>query len=130
LVSSHRDELIQDVKELISIQSMQGEPAPGMPFGPGPAAALDKAVEFGKRYQYETENDNYYTVSFYRHGETKEEIGILGHIDVVPAGDDWDYDPFNAVVKDGYHIGHGSGDNKGTSIASLYVLRALDCVYR
>jgi succinyl-diaminopimelate desuccinylase len=40
-------------------------------------------------------------------------LGFLGHSDVVPAGDDWEDDPFCAIQKDGYLIGRGVADMKG-----------------
>lgn len=38
---SHREEYLKDLAELISIDSSKGDPEPGMPFGRGPAKALD-----------------------------------------------------------------------------------------
>lgn len=40
-------------------------------------------------------------------------LGFLGHSDVVPAGNDWEVDPFAAVQKDGYLYGRGVCDMKG-----------------
>ena len=37
---SHED-ILQDVKTLVDIKSVQGEPAPGAPFGTGPKRALE-----------------------------------------------------------------------------------------
>jgi len=51
---------------------------------------------------------------FARLGTSNNKIlGFLGHSDVVPAGDDWEVDPFAAVQKDGYLIGRGVADMKG-----------------
>ena len=36
--------LVEAVSRLVSIDSTEGKPSPGAPFGPGPAAALDEAV--------------------------------------------------------------------------------------
>lgn len=35
------------------------------------------------------------------------------HVDVVPAGEGWDHDPFDVLVKDGKLYGRGTNDNKG-----------------
>lgn len=40
-------------------------------------------------------------------------LGFLGHSDVVPAGGDWEVDPFSAIIKDGYLYGRGVCDMKG-----------------
>jgi len=42
------------------------------------------------------------------------------HMDIVPAGDGWDSDPFDVVEKDGILIGRGTLDNKGP-LASILV---------
>jgi succinyl-diaminopimelate desuccinylase len=41
------------------------------------------------------------------------------HTDVVPAGEGWDYDPFDVVVKDGKLYGRGTNDNKGPLAAII-----------
>ena len=39
-------------------------------------------------------------------------IGIVAHLDVVPAGSDgWDNDPFKMIEKDGYLYGRGVSDD-------------------
>jgi succinyl-diaminopimelate desuccinylase len=122
---AHRPELIEDVIGLVNIRSVQEAPAANQPFGPGPAAAIDRGLELGKKYGLETENDGYYALSFILKGDTEKELGIISHVDVVPEGNGWNYEPFNAKVEDGYIVGRGSGDDKGPSIAALYALRAL-----
>ncbi len=43
-----------------------------------------------------------------------------GHMDIVPAGEGWDTDPYEVVEKDGMLIGRGTLDNKGP-LASIIV---------
>ncbi|MDR0818668.1 MAG: Sapep family Mn(2+)-dependent dipeptidase [Oscillospiraceae bacterium] len=124
----HRAEFVRDVISLVNIKSVRGAAEPGKPFGTGPANAIDKGAELGDAYGYETENDGYYTLSFLRKGKTNRELGIIGHVDVVPEGSGWTFEPYNAIERDGWIIGRGSGDNKGPSVAALYVLRALDAL--
>lgn len=50
---------------------------------------------------------------------SQKSLGFLGHIDVVPAGDNWNSNPFNAEVKDGYLIGRGVADMKSGIAAFL-----------
>jgi len=45
---------------------------------------------------------------------------MAAHMDVVPAGDGWDSDPFTVVEKDGKLYGRGTSDNKG-QLASILV---------
>ena len=39
-------------------------------------------------------------------------IGFWNHLDVVPVGEGWDFDPFGAELKGDLLIGRGSQDNK------------------
>ena len=55
-----------------------------------------------------------------RRGTTAPLFAFAGHTDVVPTGPlaDWDTDPFEPVVRDGYLFGRGAADMKG-SIAAM-----------
>ena len=48
-----------------------------------------------------------------------------GHMDVVPEGEDWDNKPYEPVYRDGYLIGRGASDNKGPTMAVMYVIQCL-----
>ncbi|PXW35550.1 UNVERIFIED_CONTAM: acetylornithine deacetylase [Williamsia faeni] len=50
---------------------------------------------------------------------------ILGHSDVVPAGDGWTRPPFRSQVDDGRIYGRGSADMKGGLAAALIAMAAL-----
>lgn len=116
--ASHRDELVRDIIELVRIPSVTGEA--------GCAAAEDRLQEMACHYGFDTERDEDFSVSILHSGtEGTRELGILGHLDVVPAGSGWRYAPFEPVEKDGWLIGRGSSDNKGPVVMSLYVLRCL-----
>lgn len=47
------------------------------------------------------------------------------HMDVVPAGEGWDHDPFDVLVKDGKLFGRGTNDNKGPLASILVAAEAL-----
>ena len=47
--ADHRDEMVEDICTLIRIPSDRQAPKPGMPFGEGPAKALEAAMEIGHR---------------------------------------------------------------------------------
>ncbi|HHT9152185.1 MAG TPA: M20 family metallopeptidase [Candidatus Hypogeohydataceae bacterium YC40] len=47
------------------------------------------------------------------------------HLDVVPAGDGWEKDPFDPFVKNGRIYGRGATDNKGQMAACMVLARFL-----
>ena len=53
-------------------------------------------------------------------GGDKPALVLLHHSDVVPANKKyWDFDPFSGEIKDGYILGRGALDMKGTGISHL-----------
>ena len=122
---SHKDERLKDICDQIRIKSDRGEPKENMPFGEGPAKALEAALKLAESMGFKTKNyDNYVgTVDF---NDKEKGLDILGHLDVVPASDEWivtkAYEP---VIKDGKLYGRGSADDKGPSIVALHALKAV-----
>ena len=121
---SYRDEMLSDLAAIVAIDSSGGEPKPGAPFGEGPAEALNTFLKMAERMGFETDNvDNYAgTVSL---GSGEETVGVLAHLDVVPAGKGWETDPFRMTIKDGKMYGRGVIDDKGSAIAALYGMRII-----
>ena len=62
----HKDEMINDIFKLIRIKSDKGEAKEGMPFGEGPAKALEEALSIAASMGFTTKNyENYVgTVDF------------------------------------------------------------------
>jgi len=54
------------------------------------------------------------------------DVHFTGHFDVVPAGEDWTYDPYDPVVEDGRIYGRGASDMKSGIAASLFAIDALE----
>lgn len=52
-------------------------------------------------------------------------VNYNAHTDTVPAGDDWETNPFKAVVKDGRMYGRGACDMKTGIACSLNMIRAV-----
>ena len=57
--------------------------------------------------------------------ENGKRLFMAAHLDIVPAGDGWDTDPFAPVLKDGFLYGRGVLDNKGPLCSSLVAARVL-----
>ncbi|SFV71850.1 N-succinyl-L,L-diaminopimelate desuccinylase [hydrothermal vent metagenome] len=58
-------------------------------------------------------------------GEGKH-LCFAGHLDVVPAGEGWDTNPFVPVVKDGYIYARGTQDMKSGVAAFVQAVRDMD----
>ncbi|MCX6075873.1 MAG: succinyl-diaminopimelate desuccinylase [Campylobacterales bacterium] len=52
-----------------------------------------------------------------------EHLCFAGHVDVVPAGDGWDTDPYEAVEKEGYIYGRGTQDMKSGVAAFVQAVK-------
>ena len=112
-----------DLKQLISIDSVKTEPSKNAPFGEGVKKALRFFLSLAEKMGFTVINyDDYAGEISYGEGQ---EVGIIGHLDVVPVGNGWTYPPFSLTEKDGYLIGRGVGDDKGAMLISLYALKEL-----
>lgn len=55
-----------------------------------------------------------------------EHLCFAGHVDVVPAGKNWESDPYKAVEKDGFIYGRGAQDMKSGVAAFVQVVKETD----
>lgn len=125
-VDAHREELIEDIKKLVRIPSHRGEEKPGMPYGEGPAAALEKALEIAEDYGFYTTRYDGYVGTVDLLPENDHNLDILSHMDCVPVAEGWTVtEPFDPVVVDGKLYGRGAADDKGPGIAALYAVRCV-----
>ncbi|MEK6739171.1 MAG: ArgE/DapE family deacylase [Planctomycetota bacterium] len=60
-----------------------------------------------------------------RIGNGSPSLLVACHLDVVPAGDEWKRNPFDAWVENGRIFGRGASDNKGQMAAMMAVARFL-----
>lgn len=123
-VESLRGQMMDDILELVRIDSVETEAQPGAPFGPGVRHALQKALEMGERLGFRTANLNNY-MGYVEYGRGDDYVCAIGHVDVVPPGDGWKQPPFAGHQEDGVLYGRGVLDNKGPILACLYGLYAL-----
>ena len=122
----HEEEFVQDLFTLVRIHSVRGEAKGNLPFGEGPKEALDAGLKICDRYGFSTKNwDNYVGTADFSPG-LPHSLDILGHLDVVPAGEGWEMTgPFEPLEKDGILYGRGVSDDKGPVLAALYAMRAV-----
>ena len=128
IVNENSKDMIESIKAAVRINSVMDEDTAteSMPFGKGVDESLRKTLEIAESLGFKTVyKDGYY--GYAEVGEGKELIGILGHIDVVPIGDEskWKFPPFSATEEDGYIYGRGTQDDKGPTIAAMYAVKAL-----
>ena len=119
-----QDEMIASIQQNMRIESVKGEPCENAPYGPGPKAALTDLLELGEKLGFKTGHaDN--RVGWMEYGDGEEMVGILGHVDVVPAGDGWTHPAYGAEIHDGWLWGRGCLDDKGPIIGAIYALKAI-----
>lgn len=92
------------------------------PYGEGPKKALDYMLSLCDSFGFRVKNCGN-RLGYAEIGEGEEIFGILVHLDVVPAGNGWDYDPFDLTEVDGKIYGRGSTDDKGPAIAAVYAMK-------
>ena len=124
LLDAYRAEFTEKLREWVRIPSVQGEAEDGAPFGKEVRHMLDAAEADAKAMGFPVRDFDGYACDITL-GDRPEMIAVLGHLDVVPAGDGWNYPPFGAEM-DGTRIyGRGTSDDKGPALASLYAMRAI-----
>lgn len=115
--------IVASLAKLVAIPSKNAPEEGNMPFGKNVNDALEFVATLASDMGFEAKNLGYCTeVKF---GSGNERIDIAVHVDVVPEGDGWTYDPFTLTEKDGCLYGRGVLDDKGPAIAVLYALKAL-----
>ena len=124
-LSVHRDEMVEDIKTLIKVDSARAEALPGKPYGEGAAEALHAGLSLFEKHGFLGKNwDNYAIDTVINEKELG--LDILAHLDVVPGGDGWTKTtPFEPIVEDGKMYGRGTSDDKGPAVAALYAMKAV-----
>ncbi len=123
-VDALEEPLIEAVRRLVRIDSVETPAKPGAPFGPGVKQALDEALALGRELGFSTVDLDGH-IGYVEYGQGEDYVCVMGHVDVVPPGDGWRQPPFSGTLIDGTLYGRGVLDNKGPILACLYGLYAL-----
>lgn len=124
----HRDQYIADLMDWITVPSVAhtDQAREGEPYGPDVAAMFRKVQSFATAHGLSTSNHEGYAISVYEGAveprPQDRDFALVGHLDVVEPGPGWVSDPFTPYYRDGFVVGRGSDDNKGTSLLDLYLL--------
>ena len=124
-IDKMKDEIINKTCEIINITSVFNDSdGSNTPFGIHTVEALNYILNLGKTFGFRTKNiDN--KCGYIEFGKGDKLLGIIGHLDVVPAEDDWTYSPFNSTIDNNNIYGRGAVDDKGPVIATLYAMKAV-----
>ena len=126
--SSYREEWIKLTTKLVSFNSVLDEYKEGAqaPFGEGNKEVLNWILAHAKEDGFDTYNcDNY--AGHIAFGQGDETLGLLAHLDVVPAVGKWTSNPFDATLTDNGNrlVGRGVNDDKGPLAATYLALKIL-----
>ena len=125
IIEGMREPLVDMVSRWLRIASVRAEGKPGAPFGDECREALDVALKDAADLGFDVRNFDGYAGDVRMGSIGVEPLGILGHLDVVPAGDGWKTDPF-VPTRDGDRIyARGSSDDKGPVAAALLAMKAV-----
>lgn len=118
------DDFIKATSTLIKINSVECDKIDNCPFGKGVDDCLRTALKIADYLGFKT----FYGYGYYGYaeiGEGEEMLGILGHLDTVPIGNDWDIPALGGDIIDGYLCGRGVLDDKGPILATLFATKEL-----
>ncbi len=116
------DEMLEKLSRLVKYNSVNEEALPGMPFGKTNAECLNEALKIAEELGFSVTNmDNY--CGYAEMGEGDDILGIVAHLDIVPEGEGWSYDPFTLTRCGNTVYGRGVSDDKGPLIAALYAMK-------
>lgn len=125
-ILSNRQNIVGNICDLITFPSISEETNNShFPFGKACSDSLKYFLNLANSLGFKTKNVDGYC-GFAEFGEGKELIGIVGHLDVVPAKeDDWSYSPFVPTIHHNCIYGRGAIDDKGPVISCLYAMKAV-----
>ena len=126
ILNDLKEPMLNTLKEWVRIPSVKDAPQPGAPFGPALKDMLDHAMADCAKLGFETQSfDGYIGHADMGSGSDEDALAILAHVDVVPVGDGWTVEPFEALQRDGKLYGRGVSDDKGPAVAALYAMHAV-----
>ena len=114
------------LRKLISIESTGGAPVPGKPYGEGPYAALEFFLDTARGSGMRTGIlDGRVGWCEFGPESSPKLFSIVCHLDVVPAGEGWQTDPFDLTFDGKRFKGRGIVDDKGPAAAAFFAMRRL-----
>ena len=125
IIPELRNDMIQMLQRWIAIPSLKDTPAEGAPFGAEVNRMLLTALADAEALGFATRNIDGYAGDIRMGPLGENPLAVLAHLDVVPAGDGWQTNPFEAVITDDRIYGRGTSDDKGPAVAALFAMLAI-----
>lgn len=127
LINKELPKFERDLATLINFESVNYDVLQEAPFSDEIEQCLTGMLDIAAKLGYETYQDLEGYYGYAQIGCGTELFGVLGHLDVVPAGDrnKWYSNPFELDIRDGYYYGRGVADDKGSTLIALYALKLL-----
>ncbi len=125
-VQNRKEELIKDLFGLLQIESVKDltTKTSKYPMGENVGKALEYILHLSNEAGFKTKNVDGFA-GYAEHGNYTDDdhVGVLCHVDVVPATGDWSSPPFEPTIRDGKIFARGSIDDKGPTMAAFYGLK-------
>ena len=124
MIKKYLPDIIETISKAVQIKTVLDTPVEGGPFGQGNKDCLEYVLSVADKLGFRTVNLDGYC-GYAEIGEGDEIVGIIGHLDVVPEGDGWKVPAYSGALVDDEIWGRGTIDDKGPTIISMYVIKAL-----
>ncbi len=125
-IEQNKEQFLEDLKGLIKIESYLKDP--NVYPTPELMSAVEYMIALGEKEGFKTytQPEGYY--GWIEIGQGEELIGILGHVDVVPPGDEldkWTTPPFDMSIEGDIIRGRGTQDDKGPVMLGFYLMKSI-----
>ena len=121
-IEDNYENMLNDLKRLVKYNSVLCDDE--KPFGSQNRKVLEEAILMMNEKGFNTKNVDYYAC-YGEVGQGDKTIGVVCHLDIVPAGEGWESNPFEVVQKGDRLYGRGVSDDKGAAVASMYAIKYL-----
>jgi succinyl-diaminopimelate desuccinylase len=125
-VVARKEELLQDLFGLLRIESVKDENTMSKkyPMGERVGEALDYMLKLSTHSGLIVKNlDGYAGYGQLGNSSAEDYVGVLCHVDVMPAPGEWTSPPFTPVIRDGKIFARGAIDDKGPTMAAFYAMK-------
>ncbi len=124
-LDAHAEDYAAQLCRWVEVPSVKGEATPDAPFGRMCAGCWIWPWRTQRRSAMKPVISTAMRAISPLPGESEEAIAVLGHLDVVPAGDNWATPPFTATRVGDQIFARGTSDDKGPALAALYAMNAI-----